>query len=136
MKLFLLLYSTAIALIHVLSHPITEEFASFSPNGNLLSEKQLRSKDFREYDETEVSLNTRLLRPHYCHSLKKAECISLNYTTCFGVKIPYSKTSLSLVSEITSLEEAQVSELYFQFYFEGKKFITIAVSGTTSQMAQ
>lgn len=36
-----------------------------------------------------------------------AKCIPLNYSTCMGMKLPYSQTSLDLIDELRSQEQAQ-----------------------------
>ncbi|KAK9504914.1 hypothetical protein O3M35_009082 [Rhynocoris fuscipes] len=41
----------------------------------------------------------------YCK--RPAKCELLNYTTCLGVKLPYSRTSLELVDGLTSQEQGQ-----------------------------
>ena len=92
---------------NVLSSSVSNEgYQSFSAS-NLVHGKQLRNKEFREYNETEEGPNPRSLKLRYC--VTRAECVPLNYSTCFGVKVPYTRTSLGLVPDVTSQEEAQVN---------------------------
>lgn len=107
MDFIVLLSSLCFLWVQISSSPINNDgYPSFSAN-NLIPGKQLRNKDFREYNETEESLNSLPPKPRYC--VTRAECVPLNYTTCLGIKVPYTRTSLSLVPDISSQEEAQVS---------------------------
>lgn len=42
----------------------------------------------------------------YCR--RKATCQTLNYTTCLGAKLPYTKTTLELVPSLVSQEQIMV----------------------------
>ncbi|XP_065218384.1 protein smoothened [Planococcus citri] len=105
MDFTVLLYSLFIHWTFVSSAPSNNDgYPSFSPN-NLIPGKQLRNKEFREYNETDEGISSRPLKPRYC--VTRAECIPLNNTTCLGVKVPYTRTSLGLVADISTQEEAQ-----------------------------
>lgn len=70
---------------------------------NSIAEDQLRGKEFQDpYKNSEYRVGS-------LNCTRKAECQALNYTTCFGVKLPYTITSLALVPELESQDEAQVS---------------------------
>lgn len=63
------------------------------------------SKDLQKFSFSSV-INDDLLKPKSCY--KPSTCIPVKNHTCFGVKLAYSHTSLSL-SNATSLEENLVS---------------------------
>jgi hypothetical protein len=46
----------------------------------------------------------------YCRH--PAKCEPLNYTTCMGVKLPYSCTTLELVGDLSTQEQVQVCSSY------------------------
>lgn len=85
-----------------------ENLSSFASPNSLTSDDILKSKVYHEvpFDEIE-DLNSRIIRPRYCQ--KPAKCEKLQYTTCFGVRLPYASTSLSLVPGVTNQDDVQVN---------------------------
>ncbi|XP_050424869.1 protein smoothened isoform X2 [Adelges cooleyi] len=49
----------------------------------------------------------------YCEKTQ-SKCVVTNYTMCLGVKLPYNSTSIDLVSDADTLEEAQEKLHYWQ----------------------
>ena len=49
----------------------------------------------------------------YCN--RSAKCVPLKNTTCMGIKLPYSHTTLDLVDGLSSQDQAQVIILFSTF---------------------
>ncbi|XKL60090.1 hypothetical protein PGB90_001106 [Kerria lacca] len=57
------------------------------------------------FDEGGDSSNIHMYKMHYCQ--KNATCERLKYSTCFGVKLPYSSTSLNLIPGVSTQDDVQ-----------------------------
>lgn len=69
--------------------------------------KRFRSNDDRFLDKSLLDLNLK-----YCQ--RPAKCQKLNYTTCFGAKLPYDSSTLDL-TDLKTQEEAQEKLLLYKY---------------------
>lgn len=65
------------------------------------------------FDEGGDSSNIHMYKMHYCQ--KNATCERLKYSTCFGVKLPYSSTSLNLIPGVSTQDDVQVY-IFISYY--------------------